>query len=202
MKLAQRELDVLLHPRLPPLIRRQPPIEAIFLLRSEKVQDDEAARAALNLTAMEDVLTENTSMRTQPEPSALPTTEPQVQPAPKNIPPAPQPTFRLPPIAVEPVPVSVASAPVSAASAPTVTLETNPIAIAPAALAPKTTNQDAKLADMSFHPAIPVLQQDINSSQSKVVGLSTAGSGFRMAGVDDSDDDEEMPPLNIESDSE
>lgn len=52
---VQRELDILLHPRLPPLLRSQPPVEAVTLFRSGNAKDDQAAQAAAGLRTIEGI---------------------------------------------------------------------------------------------------------------------------------------------------
>ncbi|KAF8515002.1 rRNA processing/ribosome biogenesis-domain-containing protein [Gautieria morchelliformis] len=54
-ELTQRQLDTLLHPRLPPLLRSQPPVEAVYLFRSGSAKDDKAARDAVGLNTIEDI---------------------------------------------------------------------------------------------------------------------------------------------------
>ena len=47
-------MDILLHPRLPPLVRSLPPVENVSLFRAEESEVEQELRAMLQLTAPED----------------------------------------------------------------------------------------------------------------------------------------------------
>ncbi|KAI0033323.1 rRNA processing/ribosome biogenesis-domain-containing protein [Vararia minispora EC-137] len=60
---AERMLDLLVHPRAPPMVRSMPPVEALALFRDEEGSEERAAREMLGITTSEQWSVPSASVR-------------------------------------------------------------------------------------------------------------------------------------------
>ncbi|KAJ7639023.1 rRNA processing/ribosome biogenesis-domain-containing protein [Roridomyces roridus] len=91
----QRDVEVLLHPRLPPLVRSLPFVESLALFRAEESQEEMDTRQSLGLGAPET------------EDSAMPDVADTLPPPKPDVAPIPAPTPAPAPIAVPAIPSSL-----------------------------------------------------------------------------------------------
>ncbi|KAG1755494.1 rRNA processing/ribosome biogenesis-domain-containing protein [Suillus lakei] len=175
----QKEVDLLLHPRSPPLVRPLPHVEALSLFRAEESNEELAARTSLALatiydTAMMDVAADPIAM--------TPTPEPTPQPVPTHLP--------IPTPNTTPAPISISS-PVPASQKMTSSIT----------VAPTKDSADVPLAVPSRQPATSLLPS--SSSQMELAPL-TVEPRFIPVAVDEEEEEEEegMPTIDMESDSD
>lgn len=171
MTKASRVIDIILHPRMPPLVRRHPPIETVSLLRSESLKKDNGIQDTIAVVAE---TAETAVVREErPQESVTTTSEDLFS------------LIRAPPAAIEPFPDSVPSIPAS---------ENTNVA---AGFIAEAKDKDSIVSEKNLF--IP------NTSETntiKGVGPSTSHIERRTALQAGSDDDEEMPEIDLASDTD
>ena len=189
---VQRDVEMLLHPRLPPLLRTQPPMEALSLFRTSDVKKDKAAEEALNVITIE-----RTEARLKPTAPAEQQSALQIDAQPL---PLTSTTTTTPGLSVIPAQKLLSPDPVAIAS---------PEVITSAATEPQAPGPSVEsLPVTSSEPVATHKPNWAGVAQSEPVQVSTSTSistsivkGYR--GIDDhSDEDEEMPEIDMASDSE
>lgn len=173
----QQEVDLLLHARGPPLVRPLPHVEALSLFRAEESNEELAARTSLALTTIYDA----NIMDVVAEPFiGASTPEPTPQPVPTHL---PMPT---PKIAV-PGPISIKS-PVPASQKMT----------SPITIVPTKDSADIPSAISNQLPTKSLLPS--SSSQMEPAPLTVEPRFISV--VDDDEEEERMPTIDMESDSD
>lgn len=135
----QRETELLLHPRLPPLVRPMPHVETLSLFRAEESQEEADVRQSLGLATSAFTAELGTAVAAEPETQAKDTI--MGDPAPEPVPPPkispvvePKPTFAfqsattLPP-PPDPLPSSSAASAPLPASIPSVSAVQRPVVL-------------------------------------------------------------------------
>lgn len=179
-------MDTLLHPRLPPLLRSQPPVEAMSLFSSGNSKDDKAAQHAVGLNTIEDVrsIRETTTSEV--------TTVQQIDKQ-SSVPSAPLSWTT----AITPAPVLLPAMPTSV-STPFV----------PSLLALKDVPDMERsmpnipgASTVAQTPSIVMSEESATAQQSlKSAATDSAMLGFPR--TQDSNSDEEMPEIDTRSDSD
>ncbi|CAL1701175.1 unnamed protein product [Somion occarium] len=185
-----RELELLLHPRAPPLVRSLPHIETLSLFQAEESQEEQEARHTLQIGV--------------PGELAAATQEPDVAMdiqliSSSHIAP---PTNHVVPVTVPTVPsgpsMSVVQAPPRAALQ----------VIQPAVPAPAVTPSTASFQPPPTSASIPkandssLTRSSANTSTTASIAQATPPVSSSRMVVDDEDEDEPMPTIDVESDSE
>ncbi|KAF7288291.1 RIX1 domain-containing protein [Mycena chlorophos] len=156
-----REIELLLHPRLPPLMRSMPGVEALSLFRAEESQEESDLLRSLGLVSADPPTMESQpAMEAEPVASVVPHAT--LAPPPMSQQPS---TPQLPPLAEKPAPI---------AAAPRTALPPRP----PAAQLQQQRAQQPKIAPPA-PPATEVAMQ-----------------------VEDDEKNEEMPSIDLDSDSD
>lgn len=189
-KESQRQLDLLLHPRLPPLITATPLVENLSLVFSEESLEETELRKSLGLFTMQDRIQQNidTEMSdpTNPPPQSTPVSKIIPSPtAPNHSTSSKYDGGHLSQIKVatppEPTPTPVqetAERPSSGSARPTITEP-------PKSQAPKPAPQVPQV-ELSDH-----LDQGPSIPTNRILDPSV-----------EADEDEEMPAIDLESDSD
>ncbi|KAH7930701.1 hypothetical protein BV22DRAFT_1000146 [Leucogyrophana mollusca] len=187
----QRDTDLLLHPRGPPLVRSLPHIESLSLFRAEESNEELAARTSLGLGAIDELVEEHTAPgagETNPQPQS----PPQSAAAPAAPPAA---TATVPP----PIHFSFSR---DEAGAPH---DSIPKPVSPHVSPPVVSTSPEPLPSISS-----TVTHVINSAERSVstnnAGPSSAAPAVQpqlapMA-VDDDEEEEEMPTIDMDSDSD
>ncbi|KAF8514880.1 rRNA processing/ribosome biogenesis-domain-containing protein [Hysterangium stoloniferum] len=185
---VKREVEILLHPRLPPLLRTQPPIEALSLFRTGNIKEDKATEEALNVGTMECTearLESKAPAETEIVSRADVQSEPLTWSATTN---ASVSSF-IPPQTMK-------------SPGPTASLES------PAVTEPQPPHPGTKVPPVSSHEdPISHEQNWAGTIQAKEpvqpsMFTSTSMGGYGITDDQNSDEDEEMPEIDLESDSE
>lgn len=169
----QQEVDLLLHPRSPPLVRPLPHVEALSLFRAEESNEELAARTSLALATAYDA----NIMDVVDPIMVTPATEPTPHPVPTHLP------MSTPEITA-PGPISISS-PVPASQKMTSSVTT----------APTKNSAEIRPAISSRQPAKSQLPP--SSSQTELM----VEPRFIPVVVDD-EEEEGMPAIDMESDSD
>lgn len=165
----QQEVDLLLHPRGPPLVRPLPHVEALSLFRAEESNEELAARTSFALATTYDANT----MDVAADPIVVTPTPQSTQPV---LPHLPMPT----PKTAAPAPISISS-PMPASQK----------IMSEIAEEPKKDSADVPSAIPSQQPTKSLLSS--SSSQEP---------RFIPVAVDDDEEEEVMPTIDMESDSD
>lgn len=203
--MAERRLEMLLHPRVPPLIRRLPHVESLILYRGEEGDEEVTARKALKLSTMEAFLPE--SQEQEPRKEHPPPSEfsefgrgPQTSFASASMSAFPTLSGQAPPQAREPVTPSTVvttaryASPQPVEVAPSVETQVIHQPIPSKPMAPLQTGLESTSASEPLTSgsvlSAPVTEPDID--------LDVL---MRVAG-DDEDEDEEIPAIDLASDTD
>lgn len=171
----QQEVDLLLHPRSPPLVRPLPHVEALSLFRAEESNEELAVRTSLALATTYDA---NIMDVVEDPIMVTPATEPTPHPVPTHLP-MPTPEITAPgPILISP--------PVPASQKMMSSITT----------APTKNSADILPAISSRQPAKSQLPP--SSSQMELM----VEPRFIPVVVDDEEEEEGMPAIDMESDSD
>lgn len=173
----QREIDLLLHPRLPPLLRSLPQVESLALFRREESEEEREIRESLGIVMpvdpTEDVLPVQANVvpnivdQVMTEPAKTGASDPvrAMEPAPP---------FLLPP---PPPPLPIQTSPMSTES---------------------TTSQTQAPREPAFLPTF--VPKSLPPVVTMVESSSTVPKPRSVAMEED--DDEEVPTINMDSDSD
>ncbi|KAG1892257.1 rRNA processing/ribosome biogenesis-domain-containing protein [Suillus subluteus] len=173
----QQEVDLLLHPRGPPLVRPLPHVEALSLFRAEESNEERAARTSLALATTYDA----NVMDDMVDPTIVtPTPDPAPRPVSTHL---PMPTPKI----TAPGPISTPS-PVPANQKMTSSITT----------APTKDSADISSAISSRQPTKSLLPSSI---QMELAPPMVEPRLIPMV-VDDDEEEEGMPTLDMESDSD
>ena len=196
-----RDLDRLLHPRVPPLVRGSSHVELLTLSRTEESAQEQEIRESLHMDAVpQSSATETTSAQNQ---------QPKLAAAPPFLPPYRKPDtlpsadeFKVP----EPAPSQGSSSYPQAATPPS--LELAPTAshgynVASPARSPSQGNTDFDdTLQLQAHEAPPSFVSRV-VTVSEEPHLDSAPEAINAKeDDDDGDDDEEMPSIDMGSDSD
>ncbi|KAI0304160.1 hypothetical protein BC826DRAFT_215112 [Russula brevipes] len=190
-----RELDRLLHPRVPSLVRAPPHVEWLSVFRAEECVEEQEIRETLHIGVVSpSIQVETMGTETQPSISAS-------VPAPLPLHPNPD-TLPLPNVDKPTMPLHLSSSNTQATARPdprpTPTPSYTPDGSSPAQ-SPSQGRSDpiSTLRPLQAHEIAPIS------------GVVAASEGSRLGivqevirAVEDDDDDEEMPSINLESDSD
>ncbi|OAX43989.1 hypothetical protein K503DRAFT_730190 [Rhizopogon vinicolor AM-OR11-026] len=172
---VQQQVDLLLHPRGPPLVRPLPHVEALSLFRAEESNEERAARTSLDLATIYDA----NAMDVAVEPIAV-------------TPSLPEPTPRLVPTHLPtPTPRITAPAP------PTVL--TSQQRTSPITVAPTKDSADARSATSTRQAEN---SRPSTSCQNERAPVTLEPPHIPVVVDDDDDDEEAMPTIDMESDSD
>ncbi|KDQ19056.1 hypothetical protein BOTBODRAFT_126918 [Botryobasidium botryosum FD-172 SS1] len=201
---AQSHLEVLLHPRLPPLLRSLPALESISLYRTDESKDEKEARVKLGVEpggastlAAASEAVDNAVSTTSQQPASLPTV---VSAGPETYSSSSTHALSASVVSATSAPV----APLSPAAPPTtqpihdspmLPAKTNPVLAEQPATAPKKS-QARQLAPSS------VAFSTIPQVQPVAIDTPRVAEKRPAAFDEDSDNDEEMPFINMDSDSD
>lgn len=178
---TQRQLDVLLHPRLPPLLRSLPPIEAVSLFRTASAKEDRAVRDTLGMGTIEDVQPETTTTATTGSVMTIAHVSSDASGAPAQ-------------------PESPRVAPPTPASAPAPSLAPAAASVV-APVATRQTPQPSFLGTSTAPPFVPSKASILTQQIATVASTSRGQSG--ATNYQDSDgESEEMPEIDMRSDSD
>ncbi|KDQ64330.1 hypothetical protein JAAARDRAFT_27954, partial [Jaapia argillacea MUCL 33604] len=197
---AHQQLDVLLHPRLPPLVRIMPQVDALSLFVAEEGEEEADIRVSLGLKGVnhEPALGADLTTPMDFSPDG-PSVVPPLPPIPQHGPSGHQMPTSVFQSTVQHLSLQIDSMtePQSLRSTPTATNRGGPIGTLVAA--PKAM----ELSHVAPLPKIlaPQTNATVLTSDVKTVE-STSTSHIRVVRRDDSDDDEEFPPINMDSDSD
>lgn len=176
----QRELDILLHPRLPPLLTSHPPIEATSLFRTENEANDNQAREDIGVRTIEDIYTAvDVTMKDS-------LTAPAVAPQPETVEHVPQAGRRI-----AEQPISRPQVTPFVPQVPTPTPVTNVEVQMPSASAPKPPTLRETLR-------VETIGSSSTFTQMPQVPMETMSNALDS----DEEEDEAMPEIDLESDSE
>ncbi|KAF8204795.1 rRNA processing/ribosome biogenesis-domain-containing protein [Pholiota molesta] len=171
----QRDIGLLLHPRVPPLVRSMPHVEALSLFKAEESQEEAEALAALEAKPMDsqpiEKAQEDIMMR---DPISVPATIPAAKAPPSMTP-------------------SNEMAPVKEIS--NIPLPSQPISI----------NEPSTKKDGDITPAMestPLPSSRIGPMTQIAPKVSPSRPLVPIHQAEDEDEDEEMPAINMDSDSE
>jgi len=183
--MVKREVEILLHPRLPPLLRTQPPIEALSLFRTGDAKEDKAAEVALNVGTME--RTEARSESKAPaEQQLVSRADVQSQPLTWST------TITTP--ASSFIPLQTMKSP-----GPMTNLEST-------VTEPQASRPSAKTPPVPSHESLISREQTwtgtIQAKEPVQPTTSTSTGEYGVTDDQNSGEDEEMPEINMESDSE
>lgn len=175
-------LDLLLHPRLPPIVRPIPSTNALTLFRVEESEEEAFARKTLGLEFAEGLGEHNPADQdTEMQDSFVP-------------PPWPAATTK----AAEPVrPTQPSAASFSASNLPPAS---HPEDTTPAPAAPTFT--PAPFANWKPTTVVPRATSSAVASTSSAVASTSSAAPPRLVSDDEEDEDEEMPTIDLGSDSE
>ena len=196
-----RDLDRLLHPRVPPLVRAPSHMELLILSRTEESVEEQEIRESLHMdTAPPSSATETTSTQNQqpklaPVPPSLPHRNPDTLPGADE--------FKVPGPALSQVSSSYpqATAPPSVEPAPPPSHGYN---VASPARFPSLGNSDFNdtLHPSQAHEVPPsFLSEVVAASEALCLGAALEVINVKEYDDDDDDDDEEMPSIDMGSDS-
>ncbi|TCD69857.1 hypothetical protein EIP91_005934 [Steccherinum ochraceum] len=192
-----RNLDLLLHPRVPPLVRSLPHLETLSLFRAEEGQEELEARQALHLGAHHELEPPTEPPTGSATPVSTASLDPAVRP-PSSASQVPLVTSAVaPPTRIQPAatglmrqsqsvafqqePPKLPSAPPSSSAAPTVDR-------------PETHT----VAGSSSSIQAPVR----STNPSSTTAVEPTPADVRMVVEDEEDEDEPMPSIDAESDSD
>jgi len=199
-----RDLDRLLHPRVPPLVQAPSHMGLLTLSRTEESVEEQEIRESLHMDAVPPSgATETTSTQNQ---------QPKLTPAPPSLPPHRNPDtllgaheFKVP----GPAPSQVSSSYPQAAAPPSVEPAPPPshgYNVASPARFPSRGNSDFNdtLHPLQAHEAPPsFLSEVVTASEALCLGAAPEVIDVKEYDDDDDDDDddEEMPSIDMGSDS-
>lgn len=224
-----RDIDLLLHPRVPPLVRSLPHVEMLSLFREEEGDEEQGMRKTLGLASADETLFTLPSNPQRPEAPPEPVNAPSVpslgvtEPVAKSSNPGQftTPIRQLPQMQISP---PAANAPQPIASRPATTLaHAAPTASTPDIAAASNQEradtlhgQGPPLPSQSAPPdqTTPTAAPYTSVIQPPIAGASTApsttsvpepralsGASISMDQNED-DEDEPMPTINMDSDSD
>ncbi|KAG2154981.1 rRNA processing/ribosome biogenesis-domain-containing protein [Suillus bovinus] len=173
----QQEVDLLLHPRGPPLVRPLPHVEALSLFRAEESNEELTARKSLALATIND----GNIMDVVADPIMMTSTPESTQPVSTHL---PIPTPKITPLAS----ISMSS-PMPTSQKMTSSITT----------APTKDSADIPSAISSRQPVNSLLQP--SSSQMELAPLMVEPRFIPMM-VDDDEEEEGIPTIDVESDSD
>ncbi|EMD40910.1 hypothetical protein CERSUDRAFT_111496 [Gelatoporia subvermispora B] len=208
--IIQREIDLLLHPRMPPLVRSLPHVETISLFRAEESQEEMDTRHALGLRTEEDSShpASSDAMAAVHSPPVITRDRRQTE-ATSDIPAAGTSTTISVSSSVAPprsAPTQIPAPYVPAATSRSDAIDTilqaaeHPRSVAPM---PQRTSAvpslPAPLASVGQPSKASSIETPTNTSSS----IPSGNKATVTAPIDeDDDDDEPMPTINMESDSD
>ncbi|KAH8094810.1 rRNA processing/ribosome biogenesis-domain-containing protein [Cristinia sonorae] len=181
------DLDLLLHPRVPPLVRSLPHVEMLSLFRAEEGQEESDTRQALHLGANHESQNSNSSIDTT-EQSTLAQTAPTAPPI--QLPPLS--TVR-PAISGQVDPTRVMARPVEA-QPPSLVANPSPASKPAQVASVPAPNQHQYVATTSIQPPVRTLGVDLEARITPV--------DIQMVPDGADDDDEPMPSIDADSDSD
>ncbi|KAJ3575808.1 hypothetical protein NP233_g842 [Leucocoprinus birnbaumii] len=178
---SQRQLDLLLHPRLPPVIRPMPLAESLSLMYSEEADEEAGLRKSLGIFSSQDELLQHRDLEME-------------SPAVLSLPPAPKPTVvasitTQPP--VQPVSLSQLKGKEKATAAPEPT----------STLAGSPTEEQYRSSVIEA-PKLRSSQPPTTSQQTEASSSTQKAPTYNVPGISAEDEDEEMPAIDLDSDSE
>lgn len=181
---SQHELDILIHPRLPPLLRSHPPVEALSLFKSGSAENDQAAQDSVGLYT--------TDAATPREITTEVMTVQQIDTQPPII------SAQEQPWTIQNTALALASAPVPTVTAPISTITADLSAI------PRKRTPSLGIQDTANETETPstVRLGDPDMPQQSIDSASTHGMTLELSKDQDSDSDEEMPEIDTRSDSD
>lgn len=194
-----RDLDRLLHPRVPPLVRAPLHMELLTLSCTEESVEEQEIRESLHMDAFPpSSATETTSAQNQ---------QPKSAPAPPSLPPYRNPDmlpnadeFKVPGPAPSQVSYPQAAAPPSLEPAPTPSYGYN-VASPAGFLSQGNSDFNDTLHPLQAHEAPPSFMGGVVTA-SEESRLGAAPEVIKAKEDDDDDDDEEMPSIDMGSDSD
>jgi len=196
-----RDLDRLLHPRVPPLVRGGSHMELLTLSRTEESVEEQEIRESLHMDAVPpSSATETTSTQNQ---------QPKLAPAPPSLPPYRNPDA-LPSADESNVPGPAPSQAPSSYPQPAAPPSLEPVptpshghSVASPARFPSQGNSDFNdtLHPLQAHEAPPSFVSGVVTAPEES-RLAVAPEVINAKGDDDDDDDEEMPSIDMGSDSD
>lgn len=193
-----RELDRLLHPRVPPLVPAPPHTELLSLFRTEESVEEQEIRESLHLSVVrpadETTGTEN--------PSSIPTTAPgplPLHPNPETLSNVDEPKTTAPAPLRQPPLYPQASAPADLRPAPA---PSHILSVSSPAQIPSTGRLYSN--DSSCPPQADKVPPPLMSGVVTAADGSHLGAALEATSVvqEDDDDDEEMPSIDMGSDSD
>ncbi|KAK7695777.1 hypothetical protein QCA50_000414 [Cerrena zonata] len=202
-----RELELLVHPRAPPLVRSLPHVEMLSLYRVEESQEEQETRLAVQIgipgelmtaapedITMQSISTSNSSRTHNVFPTHMPSNSVPAaliqNPAPMTISVAPTQVPQIvEPVVDRPAPINVPVVP----STNTTT----------ATLVKPGTPSLPQVKSMVPPPSSDLLPRSTNtSSMNSISTPQVVAAGSSTMAVDDEDEDEPMPTIDMDSDSE
>lgn len=173
---VQQEVDLLLHPRGPPLVRPLPHIEALSLFRAEESNEELAARTSIALVTIYDA----NVMDVAADPIAVTSSLSKTTPQPVSAMPTPRTTTPVPPT------------PPTVLTTVTSQQKTSPITVAP--------TKDSTNIRSAISSQQPVKSLPSTSSQTERAPAMVKPPLIPVA--TDDEEDESMPTIDMESDSD
>lgn len=206
-----RELELLIHPRAPPLVRSLPHVETLSLYRAEESQEEQETRQALHIgipgelatAASDDVTMQSISSFHARTHNGLSTHMP--LPSVNSVPTAPiqnpaPPAISLPPTQLDRVAQPVFDRPV-AVDAPVAAMTTSATLARPPPDTPSLSQAKSTTLLSSSDP----VQRSLDLGSANQISHSTPQVvtvvSHKMV-VDSEDEDEPMPTIDMDSDSE
>ena len=175
-------MDVLFHPRLPPLVRPLPPLENISLFRAEESELERELRTTLGLAAPED-----------PQPTASSQLPPQAL---SEVPENPTRAVETASFALAPTPPILDSSNPPAQSSNDMQVEQTGV---PPVIAPPHDQTPVKGAPPALNQTPPMVEFN---EKPPVSEPPQAPPWNPISFVDDEDEEEEIPSINVDSDSD
>ncbi|KIK67924.1 hypothetical protein GYMLUDRAFT_36732, partial [Collybiopsis luxurians FD-317 M1] len=178
-----RKVDLLIHPRLPPLLRPLPKLDALTLFRAEESAEEAEARHSLGIdaaanasVASRDVVMKEAKTTSDTPFVASPSQKPSIPPIMQT---APREHFSS-----------------GLTYVPSVGSSVTPVVPQITSIVPQQPLEPGLISTVAVKPTIPP------SYASQTIGQSEAVNTMVPAPLEGLDDDEEMPSINLESDSE
>jgi hypothetical protein len=191
LKKSQRQLDLLLHPRLPPLIRSMPLAESLALGFSEESEEEVELRRSLGLYTSQDELQQRADFEMN-DPTVL------EQQPPKTLLPAPLPSFPT----RDASPLRLPESSDSLRKGKEKALEPPEAIPAEGATALEEPDSTPFYSSVIEIPKSRPSQLTTNSSQTGASSSTARPPMYNVPAAPEGDEDEEMPAINLDSDSE